>query len=165
LTDKALREIASGLSFPEGPVALADGSILLVEIAAGRLTRIAPDGSKSTIAEMGGGPNGAAIGPDGKVYVCNNGGFRWHDLPGVGRVPAGQAGWRSAQNPAWKEPGQIRSDLIPASQTSHPSSRKPSHRRGYPGPREASRNLPREVPDRSAARAGARIAQGNPWPE
>ena len=91
MIDKALREIAGGLSFPEGPVALADGSILLVEIAAGRLTRVAPDGSKRTVAEMGGGPNGAAIGPDGKVYVCNNGGFRWHDLPGVGRVPAGQA--------------------------------------------------------------------------
>ena len=89
--DKALREIASGLGFPEGPVALADGSILLVEIAAGRLTRVAPDGSKRTIAEMGGGPNGAAIGPDGKVYVCNTGGFRWHHRPGVGRVPAGQA--------------------------------------------------------------------------
>jgi gluconolactonase len=89
--DKAVREIASGLSFPEGPVALPDGSVLLVEIAAGRLTRVAPDGSKSTVAETGGGPNGAAIGPDGKVYVCNNGGFRWHDLPGVGRVPAGQA--------------------------------------------------------------------------
>jgi gluconolactonase len=89
--DTALREIAGGLSFPEGPVALADGSILLVEIAAGRLTRVAPDGSKHTVAETGGGPNGAAIGPDGKVYVCNNGGFRWRDLTAVGRVPAGQA--------------------------------------------------------------------------
>jgi gluconolactonase len=28
-----LREITSGLLFPEGPVALADGSILVVEIA------------------------------------------------------------------------------------------------------------------------------------
>ena len=90
MIDKALREIARDLSFPEGPVALADGSVLLVEIAAGRLTRVAPDGSKRTVAEMGGGPNGAAIGPDGKVYVCNNGGFRWRDVPGVGRVPAGQ---------------------------------------------------------------------------
>jgi len=90
MTEPKLREITSGLRFPEGPVALADGSILLVEIAAGRLTRVAADGSKSTVAETGGGPNGAAIGPDGKVYVCNNGGFRWHDLPGVGQVPAGQ---------------------------------------------------------------------------
>ena len=76
-----LREIATGLRFPEGPVALADGSVLVVEIEAARLTRVAPDGAKTTIAQHTGGPNGAAIGPDGKVYVCNNGGFNWHELP------------------------------------------------------------------------------------
>jgi gluconolactonase len=90
-TAPKLREITSGLSFPEGPVALADGSILLVEIAAGCLTRVAPDGTKTTVAEPGGGPNGAAIGPDGKVYVTNNGGFRWNNIAGVGPVPAGPA--------------------------------------------------------------------------
>src|SRR4051795_13722124 len=72
------RTITEGLEFPEGPVALADGSVLLVEIAAGALTRVAPDETKSVVAELGGGPNGAAIGPDGKCYVCNNGGFSWH---------------------------------------------------------------------------------------
>ena len=72
------RTLAEGLQFPEGPVALADGSVLLVEIAAGTLTRIAPDGTKSVVATTGGGPNGAAIGPDGKCYVANNGGFEWH---------------------------------------------------------------------------------------
>ena len=35
------------------------------------------------LAEPGGGPNGAAIGPDGKVYVCNNGGFQWHESEGL----------------------------------------------------------------------------------
>ena len=44
-----LREIATGLRFPEGPVALADGSVLVVEIEAARLTRIGPDGRKTTI--------------------------------------------------------------------------------------------------------------------
>jgi gluconolactonase len=72
------RTITEGLEFPEGPVALADDSVLLVEIAAGALTRVAPDGAKSVVARTGGGPNGAAIGPDGKCYVCNNGGFEWH---------------------------------------------------------------------------------------
>lgn len=73
-----LRTLAEGLEFPEGPVALADGSVVLVEIAAGTLTRIASDGSKTVAARTGGGPNGAAIGLDGKCYVANNGGFEWH---------------------------------------------------------------------------------------
>jgi gluconolactonase len=56
---------------------MADGSVLVVEIEGGRLIRVAPDGHKEVVAELGGGPNGAAIGPDGKCYVCNNGGFNW----------------------------------------------------------------------------------------
>ncbi|MSO77495.1 MAG: SMP-30/gluconolactonase/LRE family protein [Alphaproteobacteria bacterium] len=72
-------EIASGLAFPEGPIAMPDGSILLVEIKAQALTRIMPDGTKCRVATTGGGPNGAAIGPDGRCYICNNGGFRWHE--------------------------------------------------------------------------------------
>jgi len=72
-----MRELASGLLFPEGPIALADGSIVLVEIGRGTLTRVTPDGRVQVIADLGGGPNGAAIGPDGAVYVCNNGGFRF----------------------------------------------------------------------------------------
>lgn len=66
--------VAEGLEFPEGPIALADGSVLVVEIARQTLTRIRPDGSRDIVAELGGGPNGAAIGPDGAVYVVNNGG-------------------------------------------------------------------------------------------
>lgn len=72
-----IREIAGGLQFPEGPVAMADGSVLLVEIARGTLTRVRADGRTEVVADLGGGPNGAAIGPDGAVWVCNNGGFRW----------------------------------------------------------------------------------------
>ena len=67
--------IAEGLRFPEGPVAMPDGSIILTEIASGCITRIAADGSKSTVAETGGGPNGLAVGPEGQLYCCNNGGF------------------------------------------------------------------------------------------
>jgi gluconolactonase len=84
-----LREITAGLRFPEGPIAMPDGSIVLVEIEAGRLTRVQPDGSKETIAEPGGGPNGAAIGPDGACYICNNGGFNWDRSSGNLR-PVGQ---------------------------------------------------------------------------
>lgn len=86
-----IREIAAGLQFPEGPVAMDDGSVLLVEIARGTLTRVTPDGRASVVAELGGGPNGAAIGPDGTAYVTNNGGFQWHRRPD-GQLRPGQQG-------------------------------------------------------------------------
>ncbi len=82
--------IADGLRFPEGPVAMADGSVILVEIAAGRITRVLPDGTKQIVAEPGGGPNGLAIGPDGKLYCCNNGGFNFIEANGY-LAPHGQA--------------------------------------------------------------------------
>ena len=92
-----LTTVAEGLEFPEGPIALDDGSVLLVEIKRGTLTRVAPDGKTSVVAETGGGPNGAAIGPDGAVYVCNNGGFSWtvrRGLTAPGPQPAEYIGGR-----------------------------------------------------------------------
>ena len=92
--------------FPEGPVALADGSVVLVEIARRCLTRVLPDGRKEIVATPGGGPNGAAIGPDGKCYVCNNGGFELSRASmGCGR---------------WARPGTIRAAGSSAS-TSRPA--------------------------------------------
>jgi len=72
------RTIAEGLRFPEGPIAMPDGSVVLVEIERQTLSRVSPDGKVDVIAELGGGPNGAAMGPDGAIYVCNNGGFVFH---------------------------------------------------------------------------------------
>ncbi len=92
-----ITEIASGLQFPEGPIAMSDGSIVLVEIKRGTLSRVRPDGTIEVIADLGGGPNGAAIGPDGKCYVCNNGGFEWHERGGrvfPGEQPADYSGGR-----------------------------------------------------------------------
>ncbi|MDO8704398.1 MAG: SMP-30/gluconolactonase/LRE family protein [Sulfuricaulis sp.] len=83
--------LATGLQFPEGPIAMPDGSVLFVEIGAGRLSRWRRDGGIQTVATPGGGPNGAAIGPDGACYVCNNGGFVWHTDPDGGRYPHGRA--------------------------------------------------------------------------
>jgi gluconolactonase len=79
-----LTEITSGLKFPEGPIAMPDGSIVLVEMFGPRITRVGADGSKQTIATIPGGPNGAAIGPDGALYLCNNGGcFTEVDMGGM----------------------------------------------------------------------------------
>lgn len=82
--------LTDGLRFPEGPIAMSDGTVLVVEIAAGRLTQVDAGGRKTVIAQLGGGPNGAAMGPDGHCYVCNNGGFNWHE-DAHGLRPTGQA--------------------------------------------------------------------------
>jgi len=92
------REIATGLKFPEGPVAMDDGSVILVEIQGKRVTRVKPDGKTQTIAKVEGGPNGAAIGPDGALYVCNNGeNFTYTKRQGLnipGHAPAAhKGGW------------------------------------------------------------------------
>ena len=79
-----LELVAEGFEFPEGPIAMADGSVILTEIKAQRLTRVHPDGRKETVVETGGGPNGAAIGPDGAIYITNNGGsFTWPQQDGL----------------------------------------------------------------------------------
>ena len=82
--------MASGLGFPEGPVAMRDGSVLVADIRNGNVMRILHDGSRQDIAHVGGGPNGLAIGPDQKLYVCNNGGFAWHEEGGIS-FPTGTA--------------------------------------------------------------------------
>lgn len=88
--------LAVGLLFPEGPVPQADGSVLIVEIERRTVTRVAPDGAVSVVAELGGGPNGLAIGPDGWLYICNNGGFLFREHDGFKRtrpgVPEGYTG-------------------------------------------------------------------------
>jgi len=78
-----ITELATGLQFPEGPIALPDGGALVVELRPGTLTRVPPGGGTTeVVAELGGAPNGAAIGPDGACYVANNGGFRWTEVNG-----------------------------------------------------------------------------------
>jgi gluconolactonase len=76
--------VAEGLQFPEGPIVLADGAVLLVEMRRKTLTLVLATGETRVIAELGGGPNGAALGPDGAVYICNNGGsYEWLERNGA----------------------------------------------------------------------------------
>lgn len=86
----SLKILAEGLRFPEGPVALPDGSIAMVEIEKKVISRVAPDGTYSIICETEGGPNGLAAGPDNTLILCNNGGFTWHEEPEILR-PSGVA--------------------------------------------------------------------------
>ncbi|HPF24752.1 MAG: SMP-30/gluconolactonase/LRE family protein [Hyphomonas sp.] len=89
--------VASGLRFPEGPVVMADGSIIVVEIEKKCITRCWGGGKTEVIARPGGGPNGLAIGPDGALWVCNNGGFEYHEVNGLlipGNCPADYDGGR-----------------------------------------------------------------------
>lgn len=86
------RCIAENLGFPESPVAMPDGSVVLSEMAAGRITRVWPDGSTDTVADVGGGPNGVGLLPDGRMVVCQNGGARFgtgpwpYDFPGCAQI-------------------------------------------------------------------------------
>ncbi len=79
--------VASGLAFPEGPVWL-DGEVVFTEITGGRLSGCAADGTVRVVAETGGGPNGATLGPDGALWVTQNG--------GMGRGPRTGAGIQRA---------------------------------------------------------------------
>ena len=92
----SLQIVAEGLRFPEGPIALSDGRVLVVEIEGKALTAVLPDGRLEVIATLDGGPNGAALGPDGWVYVCNSGGWLYADE----KLPDGKIIRRNtAQNP------------------------------------------------------------------
>ncbi|NDW44172.1 SMP-30/gluconolactonase/LRE family protein [Ruegeria sp. PrR005] len=74
IEDGYLEPVAEGLGFPEGPVAMNDGSVLFVDIKDQLLRRLTPENKIVNVAKLPGGPNGVAIGPDGAAYVCNNGG-------------------------------------------------------------------------------------------
>ena len=46
-----IREITSGLLYPEGPVAMDDGSVIVTELQTGRLVRVQPAGFSSDFVD------------------------------------------------------------------------------------------------------------------
>lgn len=75
-------ELGRNLRYPEGPVVLPDGSVVVSEVSGGFLTRFA-NGQASRLADTAGSPAGAAVGPDGAIYVCNSGGSSFRTRNGV----------------------------------------------------------------------------------
>lgn len=72
----AIREVASGLGFIEGPVSLPDGNLVVTDVGAGTLVFVdVRSGRHSIFARTAGGANGLAVVPDGYFYLCNNGGL------------------------------------------------------------------------------------------
>ncbi len=66
--------LAAGLEFPEGPVWLDPERVAFTEIR-GQCVSLYDHGTVSRVAWTGGGANGATLGPDGALYVANNGGL------------------------------------------------------------------------------------------
>ena len=83
-----IRTLAAGLGFPEGPVAMADGSVIFVELNGGRVSRVDAAGAYSVLGPAAGGPNGLALGPDGMLYLCNNGGSHYEPGHFAGQGPS-----------------------------------------------------------------------------
>jgi gluconolactonase len=69
-------QLASGLGFTEGPVLLQDGGVVVTSIDTGAVYFVDRDGATSAV-DVGGGPNGATEGPDGSIYIAQNGGYRY----------------------------------------------------------------------------------------
>lgn len=67
--DTPVELIKEGFSGTEGPLALADGSLLFTETQAARITRIAADGSTSTFLDGSNGANGLGFGAGGDLYA------------------------------------------------------------------------------------------------
>ena len=63
--------LCDDLAMPEGPLALADGSWLVTELALSRgcVSQVLPDGTRREIVKTG-RPNGLAITADGRIWVA-----------------------------------------------------------------------------------------------
>ncbi|MFV0427169.1 MAG: SMP-30/gluconolactonase/LRE family protein [Beutenbergiaceae bacterium] len=76
------RVIATGFAYPEGPRFDRHGTLHVVELAAGVVSRV-HQGRRVVLVETAGSPNGAGFDEDGTLYICNNGG-NWGPNPSTG---------------------------------------------------------------------------------
>ncbi|HEY2278719.1 MAG TPA: SMP-30/gluconolactonase/LRE family protein [Streptosporangiaceae bacterium] len=89
-----MRRLAEGLAWPEGPVVLPGERIAFVETYRSQVSVYETGRPVRRLAYTGGGPNAAVTGPDGAVYVTQNGGvvgpWRAEDTraPSIQRIDA-----------------------------------------------------------------------------
>lgn len=70
--------MGGSLAFPEGPLVLGPDKVAFVEEYSGSIT-VCDNGCLSTLAAVGGCPNGLALGPDQRIYFTQNtGGGGWY---------------------------------------------------------------------------------------
>lgn len=79
-----LETLADGFEFTEGPLWLADGSILIQDIKAEKTHRIAPDGSVRALREGTEAANGQTFGADGRIVFCEQNGRRMSSMAADG---------------------------------------------------------------------------------
>lgn len=83
--------LATGLIYAEGPVWHGPRDVTFVELGAQRIQRWR-DGQVDLVAVTGGAPNGATLGPDGKLYIANNGGLYPLDVDRLAHADDGMTG-------------------------------------------------------------------------
>jgi sugar lactone lactonase YvrE len=76
------------LGFPEGPVVVPGGGVAFVDLTHAKI-RLYHGGSCRELCALPGAPNGMRLGPDGALYVCNNG--------GIGPKSIGELHWAEPQ--------------------------------------------------------------------
>ena len=109
-------EQASGLGFPEGPLVLPDGRIAFVEEYGGCVS-VFEDGRVRHLAQVGGNPNGLAMGADGLIYVTRGRGVvdDWHAdepvTPAIVSVDPASGAWEIVTTTASNRPLRAPNDL------------------------------------------------------
>jgi hypothetical protein len=158
-----MRIFASGLRFPEGPIAMADGSLLIVEIERGTLTRVDPRGGLAVIA-IAGAPNGAAISSGGRIFSCNSGSIgrrrASHPTTVTTRNSAGFATSWLAALLVCRISGEIRS----TSCSYRPAGNLASALRPFPDDHTLSSEERAPAPRRTTSPLGCRVRHSRKWP-